>query len=148
MMNLSLRVYTKPSSGAHTPFIPVLERQRQADLYEFEASLVYMSSSQDSEGHTENPSLENKQTQKQKTKKKKTKQKEERRKTVSTKSVHNFFPYVFLMKYASQDPSSHSSKQLSFCIIIYTGLAMEQLMSPSERVEIHLVGHTDANKHC
>jgi hypothetical protein len=30
----------KPCVG-HTPFIPVLGRQRQADLYELEASLVY-----------------------------------------------------------------------------------------------------------
>ena len=29
----------------HTPLIPTLERQRQADLYEFKASLVYRESS-------------------------------------------------------------------------------------------------------
>jgi hypothetical protein len=29
----------------HTPLTPALRRQRQADLYEFEASLVYRASS-------------------------------------------------------------------------------------------------------
>ena len=30
----------------HTPFIPALRRQKQVDLCEFEASLVYIASSQ------------------------------------------------------------------------------------------------------
>jgi hypothetical protein len=34
-----------------TPLIPVLSRQRQVDLYEFQASLIYRDS-QDSQGYT------------------------------------------------------------------------------------------------
>ena len=35
------------------PLIPELSRQKQADLYELEASLVYKSSLQDSQGYIE-----------------------------------------------------------------------------------------------
>jgi hypothetical protein len=40
----------------HSPLIPALRRQRQANL-EFEASLVYRVEFQDSQGYTEKPCL-------------------------------------------------------------------------------------------
>ena len=49
------------------PLIPALERQRQADLYEFEASLIYRASSRTGFKATEKPCLKkpkNKQTKK------------------------------------------------------------------------------------
>ena len=39
------------------PLIPAPGRQRQAELCEFEASLVYRGSSQDSQSYTEKPCL-------------------------------------------------------------------------------------------
>jgi hypothetical protein len=40
------------------PLIPALERQRQVDLYEFKASLVYRAKFRDSQGYTERFCLE------------------------------------------------------------------------------------------
>ena len=41
----------------HTPLIPTLEKQRQADLYEFKASLVYRVSSRIPRATQRNPVL-------------------------------------------------------------------------------------------
>jgi hypothetical protein len=43
----------------HTPLIPALERQRQADLCEFEASLVYRANSRTVRVTQRNPILKN-----------------------------------------------------------------------------------------
>ena len=44
----------------HTPLIPALRRQRQVDVYEFEASLVYRSSSRTARATQKNPALKKK----------------------------------------------------------------------------------------
>ena len=43
----------------HTPLIPVLGRQRQTDLSEFKASLIYRVSSRTSKATQRNPVLKN-----------------------------------------------------------------------------------------
>ncbi|CAO2593744.1 hypothetical protein LEMLEM_LOCUS7412, partial [Lemmus lemmus] len=43
----------------HTPLIPALRKQRQADLCEFETSLVYRASSRTDSKATEKPCLKN-----------------------------------------------------------------------------------------
>ena len=53
--NLSLKA-SKPVQR-RTPLIPALRRQRQADLCEFEASLVYRVSSRTASKATEKPCL-------------------------------------------------------------------------------------------
>ena len=55
----------------YTSLIPALGRQRQVDLREFKASLVYRMSSRTDSKATEKPCLEKKQTNKKKKKKKK-----------------------------------------------------------------------------
>ena len=55
------------------PFIPALRRQRQADLCEFEATLVYRASSRTGSNATEKPCLENLKKKKKEKEKRKTK---------------------------------------------------------------------------
>ena len=43
MRDLVSKIKWRARQGWHTPLIPALGRQRQVDLWEFEASLVYKS---------------------------------------------------------------------------------------------------------
>lgn len=45
---------------SHTPLITAFQRQRQVDVYEFEASLVYVGSSRSSQGYIVRPCLKTK----------------------------------------------------------------------------------------
>ncbi|MGU7584773.1 hypothetical protein ACV24V_14795 [Enterococcus faecalis] len=74
----------------HTPLIPALGRQRQADLCEFEASLVSRASARiGSKATQRNPVLKNQKKKKKKKKKTKKKKKKIKKKKKKKKKKKN-----------------------------------------------------------
>lgn len=66
---LNRTVQSKAPTWWHIPLIPALGRQRQVDLYEIRASLVYLAEFQDNQSYIVRPALKTpKSQQHQKTK--------------------------------------------------------------------------------